>query len=150
VNTDPGPEDGPEGGSNADANVEPSVDPELERRRDAFEQMVAQVIPTIPEPFASQLATVAIVIEDEPGPGQQAPGTLLFGLYQGVPRTAWGVDNVPLPSRITLFRRSHEIAFPDPLERAERVRSTLLHELGHYLGMDEPRIRAVEQARRPR
>jgi predicted Zn-dependent protease with MMP-like domain len=125
-------------------------DPELERRRDAFERMVTEVIPTIPEPFATQLSTVAVVIEDEPGPGQEAPGTLLFGLYQGVPRTAWGVDNVPLPSRITLFRRAHEIAFPDPIERAERVRSTLLHELGHYLGMDEARIRAVEQARRPR
>ena len=68
-------------------------------------------IAAIPEPFASQLGSVAIVVEDEAGPDQLASvgARGLFGLYQGVPRTRWGADGAPVPSKITIFR--------GPLER---------------------------------
>jgi predicted Zn-dependent protease with MMP-like domain len=123
-------------------------DAELERRRDAFERLVAGALATIPSPFAEQLATVAILVEDEPLPGQEQPGTRLFGRYEGVPRTAWGAGGAPLPSSITIFRRAHEEAHPDELGRSQRVRSTVLHELAHHLGIDEGRIRSIESGRR--
>ncbi len=109
---------------------------------------MADALATIPSPFAEQLATVAILIEDEPLPGQEQPGTRLFGRYEGVPRTAWGADGAPLPSRITIFRRAHEQAHADEFGRSERVRSTVLHELAHHLGVDEARIRSIESDRR--
>jgi len=126
----------------------PELDLELERRRDAFERLVADVLATIPSPFAEQLATVAILVEDEPLPGQEQPGTRLFGRYEGVPRTAWGAGGAPLPSSITIFRLAHEQAYPDEASRSERVRSTVLHELAHHLGIDEARIRSIESGRR--
>ena len=86
-------------------------DDELERRRDEFDEMVADAVAAIPRPYSEQLGSVAILTEDEPASGQQAPGTLLFGLYQGVPRTAWGATNAAIPSKITIFRRAHELAF---------------------------------------
>src|SRR6266508_6676024 len=130
--------------------LEPATTPELEleRRRDAFERLVAEALATIPSPFAEQLATVAILLEDEPAPGLEQPGTRLFGRYEGVPRTAWGADGAPLPSSITIFRRAHEQAHADEFGRSERVRSTVLHELAHHLGVDEARIRSIESDRR--
>ena len=123
-------------------------DDELEQRREAFERLVADALATIPSPFAEQLASVAILVEDEPLPGQEQPGTRLFGRYEGVPRTAWGAHGAPLPSRITIFRLAHEQAHPDEASRSERVRSTVLHELAHHLGIDEARIRSIESGRR--
>jgi predicted Zn-dependent protease with MMP-like domain len=127
--------------------IDTRPDDQEDRRRDSFERLVADALATIPSPFAEQLATVAILIEDEPLPGQVQPGTRLFGRYEGVPRTVWGADGAPLPSRITIFRRAHEEAHPDELGRSERVRSTVLHELAHHLGIDEARIRSIESGR---
>jgi predicted Zn-dependent protease with MMP-like domain len=128
--------------------IDPESDDELERRREAFERLVTDALASIPSPFAEQLSTVAILVEDEPLPGQEQPGTRLFGRYEGVPRTAWGAHGAPLPSRITIFRLAHEQAHPDDASRSERVRSTVLHELAHHLGIDEARIRSIESGRR--
>ena len=128
--------------------IDPESDDELERRREAFERLVTDALASIPSPFAEQLATVAILVEDEPLAGQEQPGTRLFGRYEGVPRTAWGAHGAPLPSRITIFRLAHEQAHPDEASRSERVRSTILHELAHHLGIDEARIRSIESGRR--
>jgi predicted Zn-dependent protease with MMP-like domain len=121
-----------------------------EQARDAFQALVEQALAAIPPPFSEGLAGIAILIEDEPAPGQAPPGRILFGLYEGVPRTAWGADGSPYPSRITIFRRPHELMYPDPDARARAVESTVLHEVAHHFGTDEERIRAIEADRRRR
>lgn len=126
------------------------TDEAVERRRDEFDAMVQAAIARIPAPFADQLDSVAIVTEDEPRPDQQRPGVLLFGLYEGVPRTAWGASGVPVPCRITLYRLAHERVHRDPTDRARAVEATLLHEVAHHLGIDEARIRRIEAERGPR
>jgi predicted Zn-dependent protease with MMP-like domain len=122
----------------------PPPDETLERRRDRFDEMVDAAVASIPEPFAGQLDSVAIVTEDEPRPDQQRPGVLLLGLYEGVPRTSWGASGAPVPCRITLYRLAHERLHPDPADRARAVEATLLHEVAHHLGIDEARIRRIE------
>jgi len=71
-----------------------------------FDEVIDSVLDDLPEPFLERLGSVAIVVEDEASPEllQSVGARGLFGLYQGVPRTRFGVDNVPLPSKITLFR----------------------------------------------
>ncbi len=105
--------------------------------------MVDAAVDDLPPDFAAQLPTVAILIEDDSPPGRS-----LFGLYEGVPRTRLGADGTAWPSRITLYRHPHERHFPDPAARREAVRSTLLHEVGHHLGIDEARMQAIEAGRR--
>lgn len=122
---------------------------ETERRRDEFDAMVDAAIRAIPAPFADHLESVAIVTEDEARPDQQRPGVLLLGLYEGVPRTAWGASAVPVPCRITLYRLPHELLHPDPADRARAVGSTLRHEIAHHFGTDEARIRRIEADRVP-
>jgi predicted Zn-dependent protease with MMP-like domain len=114
-----------------------------------FDAVIDDVIDSLPAAFAAQLGSVAIVVEDEATPDQLAsvgaPG--LFGLYQGVPRTRWGVDNVPIPSKITLFRGPLTRANPGPARLARAVEDTLLHEIAHHYGIDDERLRALQADR---
>jgi predicted Zn-dependent protease with MMP-like domain len=96
-------------------------------------------------PFAAALRGVAIVIADEPSPEQRreeglAPDETLYGLYEGVPRTAWGADEMPFPNAITIFRLPLEEDFPDPLDLEDEVRITVVHELAHHMGIDDDRL----------
>src|SRR5262245_53338437 len=84
-----------------------------------FDQAIDRTIKSLPDGFVERLGSVAIVVEDEPTPAQLASvgARGLYGLYQGVPRTRWGVDNAAVPSKITLFR--------GPLVRSSRSMSSL-------------------------
>jgi predicted Zn-dependent protease with MMP-like domain len=45
-----------------------------------------------------------------------------------------------LPDTISIYRIPLEESFPDPDELREEIRITVLHELGHYFGLDEDRL----------
>jgi predicted Zn-dependent protease with MMP-like domain/uncharacterized protein (DUF952 family) len=112
-----------------------------------FDEVIARTLATLPDAFAERLGSVAIVVDDEATPDQLASvgARGLYGLYQGVPRTRWGAENVPLASKITLFR--------GPLVRSQRTRAglehavedTLLHEIAHHFGIDDHRLRELQR-----
>ncbi len=117
-------------------------------RHRPFEELVADALDAIPEPFASALDEVAIVIADEPSDEQClendiGPDDTLYGLYEGVPRTEWGADSAAVPNRIILFRLPLEEDFADPDELADEVWVTVIHELAHHLGIDDDRLEAL-------
>jgi predicted Zn-dependent protease with MMP-like domain len=116
---------------------------------DEFEAMVGRAIAQIPEPFASQLASVAIVIDDEATPEQLASVRArgLFGLYQGIPRTVYGADRAPVPSKITIFRGAIEWFYPDRASRERAVEETVFHEVAHHFGISDARLRELQQDR---
>jgi predicted Zn-dependent protease with MMP-like domain len=110
-----------------------------------FEALVERALAGIPPPFNRALNEVAIVIADEPTSHELRENGLdrddaLYGLYDGVPRTEWGYDQVPYPNKITLYRLPLEEDFPDPRELAQEVRETVIHELAHHLGIDDERL----------
>ena len=113
---------------------------------DRFDRLVDRAVDDIPEPFRSALDGIALVIADEPTPEQlrengMGPDETLYGLYEGVPLDEWGGDGVPVPTRILLFRLPLEEDYPDPMDLADEVRITILHELAHHLGIgDEDRL----------
>ena len=122
--------------------VEPADDP--------FEDWVLEALDGLPDAFRERLGSVAIVIEDEATLEQlaavQARG--LYGLYQGVARTAYGADNVPIPAKITIFRgplirRHHDVA-----AQREAVIDTVRHEVAHHFGISDDRLRELERERR--
>jgi predicted Zn-dependent protease with MMP-like domain len=121
-----------------------SAQPFAARHR-PFDELVDRALAAIPMPFAAALDELAVVIADDPSPDQRrendlGPDDSLYGLYEGVPRTAWGADDVTIPNRITLFRIPLEADFPDPLDLADEVRITVLHELAHHMGIDDDRL----------
>ena len=82
-----------------------------------------------------RLRNVAVVVEDE-----NADDPDLFGLFEGVPLTEGGPAPGALPDRIAIYRRPLEEDFTDADELREEIRITVLHELGHYFGLDEDRL----------
>ena len=109
---------------------------------DAFDAALEAAIAQLPDAFRAQLATVAIVVADEATPEELAlvgaPG--LFGLYRGVPRTAFSADHVPIPSLITLYRGPLERHWRDPAALVHGVEETLSNELAHHLGISDARL----------
>jgi predicted Zn-dependent protease with MMP-like domain len=115
-----------------------------------FGALVDAAIDRIPPPFSERLDSVAIVVEDEPLPGQAPPGRVLFGLYQGVPRTTWGVDNAALANKISIFKGPLERHYPTPERLAEAVESVVFHEVAHHFGISDERLRELDADRRLR
>jgi predicted Zn-dependent protease with MMP-like domain len=114
-------------------------------RAAAFERLVDRAVASIPPPYRDALREVAIVIEDAPSPRQLhendlEPWDAMYGLYEGVPRNEYAADWAASPNRITLFRMPLEEDFPDAGELEAEVRTTVLHELAHHLGIDDDRL----------
>ena len=107
----------------------------IEIGRDRFESLVAEAIDAIPEPFASALDEVAVVVEDHAGAGPP-----LYGLYVGVPRPEGLLPSGVLPPRIAIYVHPLVDHCRSEAELVEQVRITVLHELGHHLGLDEDRL----------
>ena len=112
-----------------------------------FDEAIDRTIKSLPDQFVERLGSVAIVVEDEPTPAQLATvgARGLYGLYQGVPRTRWGVDNAPVPSKITLFRGPLVRASRSPAGLSRAVEATLLHEIAHHFGISDARIRELQR-----
>ncbi len=113
---------------------------------DRFEAALEAAIEALPEPYRQALDSVAIVIQDEPDAEQLASvhARGLFGLYQGVPRTAYGADRMAIASKITLFRGPLMRAYRSDQALSDGVRETLDHEVAHHLGISDERLRELQ------
>src|SRR5919112_6395233 len=119
--------------------------------RDAFTTLVEEALRDIPRRFRAAMNNVAVVVEDEPPPHLLAeleiePPDSLFGLYQGtpLPERSWTYGNT-LPDRITIFQRPIEEDCDDEDEMRAMIGETLIHEVGHYFGLSEEVIEAIEE-----
>jgi predicted Zn-dependent protease with MMP-like domain len=98
-----------------------------------FEEHVRAALDDLPPEIASALENVAVVVDDE-----DPEDPTLFGWYDGL---GPGRDHAgALPDRIVIYRRPLERAFPDPAELEREIRITVLHEVGHFFGLDEEQI----------
>ena len=123
-------------------------------RRRHFERLVARALDELPDDVLAMLDNVDVVVEDEPSADQIAIDRArgqgsdvddepdgLFGLYQGIPLTERGQGySMVLPDKITIFRGPLERACRSRQELIREVRITVVHELGHHLGLDENRL----------
>ena len=100
-----------------------------------FDDVVRSALDTLPSEIAAGLRNVAVVVEDE---NPEDPD--LYGLFEGIPLTEGGPGPGDLPNRIAIYRRPLEDDFADVDELREEIRITVLHELGHYFGLDEDRL----------
>jgi predicted Zn-dependent protease with MMP-like domain len=112
-----------------------------------MEQLVEDALAGLPREFAERLGSVAIVVDDEPTPELLASvgARILYGVYQGIPRTTFGVDHAPVASKITIFRGPLMRAHRDPQALARAVESTVLHEIAHHFGISDARLRELHR-----
>ncbi len=101
--------------------------------REAFEELVAEALDSLPPELAKLMDNVAIFIEDDPPRGEN-----LLGLYQGVPLTERGYSYaMALPDRITIFRRPILWISSSEAQVRDQVRITVVHEIAHHFGTDD-------------
>jgi predicted Zn-dependent protease with MMP-like domain len=110
----------------------------------AFEAMVTDALDSLPDWVARVVSEIAVLVEDEQPESERKPGVLLLGLYRGVPRTThYGRAPGTLPDTITLYR----IPIVEVCARVEdvpgKVRTVLMHEVGHAMGLSEARLREL-------
>jgi predicted Zn-dependent protease with MMP-like domain len=116
--------------------------------REQFSKVVEETLDSLPRQFHSRIRNVAVLVEDIPPnqpsaqPGQQR--RLLLGLFHGVPKTKKSTFDLPSgPDHIVLYQRNIEAVCSNEDEVREQIRRTVIHELGHYFGMDENQLKDV-------
>jgi predicted Zn-dependent protease with MMP-like domain len=116
--------------------------------RRAFENLVDEALNSLPDEVQGWLDNVAIVVADWPTPEHMVQAravghnVLLLGLYVGVPKTHRGFTYGELvPDKILIFQGPIERVAHTPEQIRSQVRKTVLHEIGHHLGMDEAQLR---------
>jgi predicted Zn-dependent protease with MMP-like domain len=119
--------------------------------RRQFEKLVDRALRQLPKRFREALDNVAVVIEDWADDetlaemGIEPPDTL-YGLYRGVDITrrdsAYGNC---LPDTVTIYQGPIEEDCDSVDEMAQVVRETVMHELGHYFGLDDEELHQIEE-----
>ena len=116
-----------------------------------FEALVERALRTLPRRFKEKIANVAIVVEDWADDETLReldiePPDTLYGLYRGIDLTHRDTSygNV-LPDTIHIYQGPIEEDCADAAEMAEIVRDTVIHEIGHYFGLDDDTMEGIEQ-----
>ncbi len=113
----------------------------------AFDRAVEDALASLPETVRRYLSNVAITVEDVPSDedllGSDPPlSPAILGLFRGVPygqkasMDPWS----HFPSSIVLFQRNLERFARSRAELIEEIGVTLVHEVGHFLGLDEEQL----------
>ncbi|HEV8439439.1 MAG TPA: metallopeptidase family protein [Methylomirabilota bacterium] len=119
--------------------------------RRQFEDLVESALRRLPRPFREKLANVAVVVEDWADEETLRdmdiePPDTLYGLYRGIDLTRRDstYGNV-LPDTVHIYQGPIEEDCADPEEMAELVRDVVIHEIGHYFGLDDETMEDIEQ-----
>ena len=120
--------------------------------RRQFEALVEKSLRRLPHPFKTKLANIVVVVEAWPDEatldemGIEPPDTL-YGLYRGVDLTHRDSTyaNV-LPDTVTIYQGPIEEDCESEEEMAEVVRETVVHEIGHYFGLDDETMERIEES----
>jgi len=102
---------------------------------------VEKTLLALPKPLRERAEKLPVTLERQPNAGLQADGIEpdTLGLFTG-PEFA-DEENVPMPPQIILFLENiWDVAETNEKHFREEVRTTFLHELGHYLGLDEDEL----------
>jgi predicted Zn-dependent protease with MMP-like domain len=128
------------------AHLDPEACPLPPRlEEEAIDELINEVLLTLPEGVRAYMENVAIVIEEMPSEealeveGGRASPLEMLGLFSGHSLLERSHDEPwsRLPPTITLYRKNLERSAADAEELRQQVRVTLLHEIGHFLGLDE-------------
>lgn len=114
--------------------------------RARFRRLVREAVALLPPELLRRVHNVDIVVEPRPTAADRKlaglrPGETLLGLYHGVPLTERGENyNLVPPDKISIYREAIEEMCANEEEIRDQVRTTVLHELGHYFGISDDRL----------
>jgi predicted Zn-dependent protease with MMP-like domain len=116
--------------------------------KEKFEAIVLNTLKSLPDKFKDKIKNLSIVIEEKDispvikdKKGTHTEYTL--GLYQGLPATKRAGRINILPDKITIYKKSLEEISRSDKELEKNIKKVILHELGHYFGLDEKKLRRL-------
>ncbi|NLE99066.1 MAG: metallopeptidase family protein [Propionibacterium sp.] len=110
--------------------------PAIDITDDDFDALVEEAFDELPDELLEHIDNLIFVIEDEPEDGSDT-----LGVYEGTAlteRDEYGFGQ--LPDRIVLFKGPLTRLARDLEELYDEIIVTLVHELGHYHGIEEARL----------
>jgi predicted Zn-dependent protease with MMP-like domain len=108
-----------------------------------FEHLVEQALASLPPQFSKLLENIVVVVEEEPSPLDldvlESRHAELLGIFRGIPMTRRSsFDTLPgMPNQVAIFRGPILRVTRSRAEAMEQIRETVVHELGHYFGLDD-------------
>jgi predicted Zn-dependent protease with MMP-like domain len=119
-------------------------------KREEFVRVVEEALDSLPQEFRSRIRNVAVLVEDVPPnqpslpPRSGSRRRLVLGVFHGVPTTKKSIFDLSTgPDHIVLYQKNIEAVCSSEAEVREQIRLTVIHELGHYFGMDEEQLKDV-------
>ena len=119
--------------------------------RGEFEALVHRALSRLPRSFREKMANIAVVVEDWADEATLAemeiePPDTLYGLYRGVdlPHRDSSYGNV-LPDTVHIYQGPIEEDCADEEDMADLVREVVVHEVGHYFGLDDETMEQIER-----
>jgi predicted Zn-dependent protease with MMP-like domain len=109
----------------------------LEMAAEAFEKLVVDELDLLPDEMVDGIENLVFVVEDRPEDGSLD----LLGEYQGIALTErdhYGFGE--LPDRIVLFREPLLSICDDLTQLRNEIHVTLVHEIGHFYGIDDDEL----------
>jgi predicted Zn-dependent protease with MMP-like domain len=111
------------------------------------EEVVDQTIKNLPPEFTTQLDNVGVVVEAWPTNEEfesikaHPSSSLLFGLYRGIPKPLRPRNFTALPDKIIIYAGPILMLSKDLEDAKNRIRDTVLHEIGHHFGLSDQQLR---------
>ena len=107
-----------------------------------FDALVEQALSGVPERFRRYLDNVVVIVEEEPTDEDYDETDTpdedeLFGIFRGAPYFERDRSVSELPAQIALFRGPILRSCATRGEAVREIRDTVVHELGHLLGLDD-------------
>lgn len=111
---------------------------------EAFAKLVQQALADLPPPYAKLIDSIAVVVEEEPPEDVLRDLELdgeedLLGLYQGqsLAGDSFFRTGGNQPPQISIYRGPILRMCESPEEVVQEVYDTVVHELGHHVGLDD-------------
>ena len=122
----------------------------IELTREQFEAIVGAAIDALPPAFAERIANLEFSIEDWARPDDYArtgspANSVILGVYRGIPLTRRNSGyHLALPDSIIIFQQPLQRISRDEADLAERIGHVVRHEIAHYFGISDDRLREIE------
>ena len=110
-----------------------------------FEAIVEKILETVPEEFKEKVENLSIIIDESNilsanHESKKRKNEIMLALYHGIPMTRRSGSKPIFPDRITIYKKAIESVSKTAEEIEKNTRRVVLHELGHYFGLDENRL----------
>ena len=107
-----------------------------------FESYVEEALASVPAPFRKYLENVVVAVEEEPTPEDYEESDTpdeeeLFGIFRGASFFDRSAMVTNLPAQIVIFREPILRCCETRGEAVREIRDTVVHEVGHMLGLDD-------------